>query len=187
MPSTRLTWAMLALGAGCSLAACGSGTSGVSTATVLGPEAASQANPIQQSDPNSRAIQVGATSARATKCGYNFDPARLKASYLASETQQGVPPDQLAKLEKTYDTTAGAVSKAVATEEGYCSDFKNREIKADLTRHLAGDFNPPPPKRIAKNNDGFLSSILGNSDNPPEKFGADTYFDPTGRPKNAPQ
>lgn len=181
MAPWRWTPTFLAL----TLCACGSGTSGVSTATVLGPEAASQANPVQQSDPNARAIQVGATSARAAKCGYNFDPARLKSSYLASEAQQGVLPDQIAKLEKTYDTTNGAVTKAVAAEANYCSDLKTREIKADLTRHLAGDFNPPPPKRIAKNNSGFLADMFGGSSAPEEKFGADSYFDMTGKPKNS--
>src|SRR5690606_15506959 len=127
------------------LAACGNGGSGVTTASVLGPEAASKANPVVQNDPNARAIQVGATSARAAKCGYNFDPARLKSNFLAAEAQQGLPPDQIARIEKTYDTTHGAVTKAVVGQGDYCTESKTKEIKADLNRHLAGDFNPPPP------------------------------------------
>ena len=37
------------------------------------------ANPA--GDPTSRAFQVGSTSARAVKCGYNFDPNKLRAIY----------------------------------------------------------------------------------------------------------
>ena len=179
MSTIRWTTALLAM----ALTGCGNGGSGVTTATVLGPEAASQANPVQQSDPNARAVQVGATSARAVKCGYNFDAAKLRASYLAAEAQQGLPPDQIAKVEKTYDTTQTSVAKAVAAQGDYCTEAKTREIKADLTRHLAGDFNPPQKKQVAQGG-GFLGDLFSSS-TPREKFGADTYFDATGKPKNA--
>ncbi len=96
--------------------------------------------------PEERAAQVGATSARATKCGYNFDPARLKANYMASEMQAGTPAEQLAKVDKVYDLINLQVKAAVASEGGYCTDSKTREIRSDLTRHLAGDFSPPPRK-----------------------------------------
>lgn len=183
---TPSRWAPVLLAA--MLAACGNSGTGVTTASVLGPEAASNANPVARHDPNARAIQVGATAARAAKCGYNFDPGRLKASFLAAEAQQGLAPDLIAKVEKTYDTTHGAVAKAVAGQGDYCTEGKTREIKADLNRHLAGDFNPPPPKKVvAGQSGGFFSDLFGGSDAPPEKFGADTYFDPTGRPKNARQ
>jgi len=166
------------------LCACGNGGSGVSTASVLGPEGASQAQTQQASDPNSRAVQVGAVSARAIKCGYNFDAAKLKSSFLAGEAQQGLPADQLAKVEKTYEATQTSVAKAIAGQGDFCTEQKTREIKADLTRHLAGDFNPPPPKKVAQS-DGFLGDLFGSSSAPREKFGADTFYDVTGKPKNA--
>lgn len=181
MAALRWTTGLIAA----ALCGCGNGGSGVTTATVLGPEAASQAQVAQApSDPNARAIQVGATSARAVKCGYNFDAAKLRASYLAAEAQQGLPPDQIAKVEKTYDTTQTSVGKAVAAQGDYCTEAKTREIKADLTRHLAGDFNPPQKKQVAQGG-GFLGDLFGSSSAPREKFGADTYFDATGKPKNA--
>ena len=41
-----------------------------------------------------RALSVAATSARAQKCGYYFDPNGLRANFLAAETQRGTTPDQ---------------------------------------------------------------------------------------------
>ncbi len=56
-------------------------------------------------DPQARAMQVGWTSARASYCGFIFDPAQLRASYLASEARAGKSPEEIAKLERAYDYT----------------------------------------------------------------------------------
>jgi hypothetical protein len=55
----------------------------------------------------------------------------------------------VAKIEKIYDVSFNAVAKAVAAEGEYCTDAKTRTIKADLGRHLAGDYTPsaPPPQQ----------------------------------------
>lgn len=90
-----------------------------------------------------RAIQVGAVSARAQKCGYFFDPAKLRANFLAAETAQGLTPEQVAKLGQDYDTVLARVAAAIAKDAGYCGGGKTAEIKGDLGRHLAGDFAPP--------------------------------------------
>ncbi len=167
------------------LAGCGSSAPSVSTASLLGPEGASQAQPVAAAPvtPEQRAAQVGATSARATKCGYNFDPAKLKTSYLIAEMQAGAPPDQLVKAEKAYDTIRNSVASAVAGDQGYCNDSKTREIKADLTRHLAGDFSPPA-RKVAKDDGGFLGGILdsGTSDRK-GPMTADDMWDKTGEQK----
>ena len=97
--------------------------------------------------PEDRAIAVAATSARAQKCGYYFDAAKLRTSYLDSEAQGGVQPDELARLTKIYDYTASKVTSAIATKDDYCDADKVGEIKTSLTRHLAGDFAPPKRKK----------------------------------------
>lgn len=101
---------------------------------------------VRNEDPMARPVAVAWTSARATKCGFYFDPAKLRASYLAHEGRQGASGEQLAKIEKSYDTTIKVISEGMAGKEGYCTDKKGAEIKADLNRHLAGDFTPNLPK-----------------------------------------
>lgn len=123
------------------LAGCSGSGSGLTTASILGGSteaSAAQAKPIQ---PQDRAIQVGAVSARAQKCGYNFDAAKLRANYLASEAA-GLDGGQLAQLGEIYDKTARAVAVAIQSDQSFCTDAKTKQIKADLTRHLAGDFTP---------------------------------------------
>ena len=98
-----------------------------------------------------RPVGVAWTSARAKRCGFYFDPAKLKTNYLAYEQRQGATGEQYAKLEKTYDSTYRATSEKVSLDSDYCTERKSAEIKADLERHLAGDYTPnlPKPKNIA--------------------------------------
>lgn len=147
MKAARL---MLALVAAAALAGCGA-SSGLTTGSLLGEE--KPAAPVN--DPPMRAFQVGTVSARAVKCGFNFDPAKLKASYLAYESQQPGAADR-AKIERIYDVSFNGVAKAVVGENEYCSDQKTKVIKADLTRHLAGDYTPSPPPKVAQE-EGLLS------------------------------
>ena len=137
----------------CGLAAC-SGGSGLSTASILGggsnAGAATAASPAPPpSTPTSRAFNIGMVTARATKCGYNFDPAKLKANYLAYERALSASAD-MTQIERTYDVSFNGVAKAVASESDYCSPEKTKTIKADLARHLAGDYTPsaPPKKQL---------------------------------------
>ncbi len=101
-----------------------------------------------------RAFQVGTASARAVKCGFNFDPAKLKTNYIAYEKQQPGGQDT-SKVERIYDVSFNGVAKAVAAEGDYCSPGKTTQIKSDLTRHLAGDYTPNPPK--VEEEEGLLS------------------------------
>lgn len=119
--------------------------------------ATAPAAPQVRNDPTSRAFQVGGVSARAVKCGYNFDPTRLRANYFAFEAGAGTPPDEIAKAEKVYNVAFNGVAKAVAGSPAYCTDQKVAEIKADLTRHLSGDFTPSPPKAAPQEDGGLLS------------------------------
>lgn len=139
------------------LGACGLGQ-GLSTGSVLG---GNQANagagsvpPPAPVTPIDRVTQVAATSARAERCGFNFNPDRLRANYLASESATpGAPAD----ITQRYDVTRKTVIGALVSDEGYCTEGRTKAIKADLTRHLAGDF-APTPKRQDVANDGWFGS-----------------------------
>src|SRR6516225_570082 len=95
----RITQGLLravALAAACLLAGCSSNAGGLSGA-------AAEAGSIKNDDPMARPVGVGWTSARAKRCGFYYDPVRLRTSYLAWERTQGRPADQLAKIEAVYD------------------------------------------------------------------------------------
>lgn len=134
----------------------GSSGSGLSTASILGeaPASASGESPgIKRDDPMARPVQVAWTSARAQKCGFNFDPVRLRASYIAYEQQQGADPARIGNLEKIYDLTVNKIQSTIGPADTYCTDKKSASIKADLQRHLAGNYEPNfPEDRVAQGN-----------------------------------
>src|SRR5262249_19695587 len=79
------TWLLLAGAAG--LAACSSGASGLVTgATTV--TAADAPGGITNENPLARPIGVAWTSARAKRCGFYFDAAKLRSSYLTFEARQ---------------------------------------------------------------------------------------------------
>jgi len=126
------------------LAAC-SGGGGMTTASLLGTPAKP---PVDE--PTERALNAGAVSARASKCGYNFNPARLRESYLASEAANGATPEQMTKLGQSYDFTHATISKQISNPEEYCSEQRTREVSAALTKQLAGDFRAPTKPPLPK-------------------------------------
>jgi hypothetical protein len=131
-----------AVATGCSNSAGG----GLITGTALAP---ADAPGIKNDDPLARPISVAWTSARAQRCGFYFDASKLRSTYLAYEAQHSNA-EQLAKAQNTYDTTFKMIGDRVAGDPGYCTDRKGAEIKAELKRHLAGDFTPnlPQPKKV---------------------------------------
>lgn len=127
-----------------SLGGCGASLPKLSTGSLFG---AKQENPIDRdNDPATRTMDVAATSARAIKCGYNFDPAKLKNNFLT--TQSAANPTDLPKLTQIYDASFNTVSKALVSKPDYCSAEKTARIKLALNRHLAGDFTPSPPEAV---------------------------------------
>ena len=127
---------------GCSGASSLPSLPSLTTGSILGgPAKPTAADPGSINDPTNRAFQVGTVSAKAIKCGFNFDPAKLKNNYLTYERTL-TPGADLSKVERIYDVSFNGVTKAVAGEADYCSDEKTKAIKADLTRHLAGDYTP---------------------------------------------
>ena len=151
--------------AGISLALVAAALTGCSAAPSLttgsilgGPEKpATPAGPVN--DPTMRAFQVGTVSARAIKCGFNFDPAKLKTNYLSYERTM-TPGGDLAKVEKIYDVSFNGVAKAVAGQSDYCSEQKTKAIKADLSRHLAGDYTPAARPKEAADDDGIFGNLF---------------------------
>lgn len=124
------------------MAACGAGSS-LTTGSLVGGSSSSQPpapKPVTSTD---RALYVATNVARAQRCGYYFDPEQVRTSFLAAEQQAGTPPDQMQKVTREFDFTRQTVLNAIVKDEGYCTEGRNREVKAALTRQLAGDFNPP--------------------------------------------
>jgi hypothetical protein len=133
------------LGIATLLGGCGASLGNVSTGSLFGGAAKVPAPP--PNDPTARAMQVGTTSARALKCGYNFDPTKLRTQFLSTEAATN--PAEGTRLAQIYDTSFRGVSNAVAGQgESYCTTSKTGAIKQALNRHLAGDFTPSPPEPV---------------------------------------
>jgi hypothetical protein len=112
---------------------------------VRGKEGASsekEARDVASNDPLAKPIQVGWTSARATHCGFIFDPDQLRSNYLASEAQAGATPEQMQKLVRAYDYTRESTLATIKDNLGYCNKERTAAIRSDLNRYLAGDYAP---------------------------------------------
>ena len=119
---------------------------GCSSNAGLTTSSTGEAPPLSNQDPMARPVAVAWTSARARRCGFNFDPAKLRTSYFAYESKQGAAGEQFVRIEKSYDTTFKTISDRISAEPDYCNDQKGAAIKADLQRHLSGDFTPKLPE-----------------------------------------
>ncbi len=136
---------------------CGASIPGLSTSALTPAKPAAP-----QNDPMSRALQVGSTAARALKCGFNFDPVKLRTQFLAAEAVAA--PTEADKTGKIYDTAFNGISKAVAGQsEAYCTEQKTADIKEALNRHLAGDYTPTPPKPQEPEDEGLFSGVPTDS------------------------
>lgn len=156
----------------------------LTTGSLFGskPDAAAAATPaaapVVRNDPTTRTLQVSRVAAKAQRCGFNFDPARLKGSFLAAEgAQGGIDVTELAKLDKVYTSSFSGTTKAVSADEGYCSAARNAHVKADLARHLKGDYAPGEAfKDPNADDDGGLFSGSGGIF---DGSGSGTYKSPT--------
>jgi hypothetical protein len=145
---------------GCSGASSLPSLPSLTTGSILGgPAKPAAADPGSVNDPTNRAFQVGTASAKAIKCGFNFDPAKLKNNYLTYE-RTVAPGADLTRVEKIYDISFNGVAKAVAGDADYCSDQKTKVIKADLSRHLAGDYSPSVRPKEAQEDDGLFGNLF---------------------------
>jgi hypothetical protein len=130
---------LVAMLAGCS-------TVGSTVDRLRGPKegatSETEARNIPPEDPLARPIQVGWTSARASHCGFVFNPDQLKADFLASEQRTGMPPEQMQKIAKAYDYTRQSVLQTIKDDPSYCNKERTAAIRRDLNRYLAGDYSP---------------------------------------------
>lgn len=162
----RLGTALLVLGlSGCSNAPLPS----LSTGSLFGskPDAvAAAAKPEPKNDPTTRTLQVSRIAARAQRCGFNFDAAKLKGNFMAAEgAQPGSDVAQLGKLDSVYNSSFAGTLKAITKEGDYCSDARTTHIKAELARHLAGDYTPGTAFKDPNAGDsgGILDNMFGNN------------------------
>jgi hypothetical protein len=112
---------------------------------VRGKDGASsekEARNVASTDPLARPIQVGWTSARASYCGFIFDPNQLRSNYMASEVQAGATPAQMQKIERAYDYTRQSTLASIKDDLAYCNKERTAAIRSDLNRYLAGDYAP---------------------------------------------
>jgi len=123
-----------------------------------------------------RAIHVGATTARARRCGFYFDAATLRANFLAAETARGTAQPELTKITKSYDYTAKTIASKITDSESYCTKARNTAIKGSLQRALAGDFEPP--KKTPSEDNGGLFGFLDADVVDDNKFNRDAIYDP---------
>src|SRR5438093_991203 len=114
--------AALLLGTTALHAGCGSSANSLTTGSNALPADAPGA--LSNADPMARPVAVAWTSARAKRCGFYFDPAKLKINYLSYERTQGASNEQLANIEKSYDTAFKTTSDRISGDAGYCSDRK---------------------------------------------------------------
>ena len=136
---TRATYAALASAAAL-LAGPLSGCGTVGSLASKDPE--KEARNIALNDPLARPTQVAWTSARASHCGFIFDPARFRANYMAAEMQAGNTPEQMEKIEGAYDYTLKSVTDIIKDDLRYCSPERMAAIRVDLNRYLGGDYTP---------------------------------------------
>jgi hypothetical protein len=126
------------------LAGCGAvdRVRGTTTSTSVGATSDKEARYVSPENPLARPIQVGWTSARASHCGFVFNPDQLRADFLASEARAGIPPDVMPKIEHAYDYTRQSVADSIKDDINYCSKDRTAAIRRDLNRYLAGDYEP---------------------------------------------
>jgi hypothetical protein len=156
MLATSLLCAAAALGSGCA-----NDTSSSLLTGSIGKQTAAPSSGAANGEPLARSARVASTAARAQICGLAFDPAKLRASYLAYESKQGLDGAQLSMIEKSYDTTLSTIATQRAAIADRCSakqvtrardrnaEFSEKykdEIKAELQRYVAGSFTPDEKK-----------------------------------------
>lgn len=133
----RLSAALLAVAialAGCSQ---GGGLTG-----SLGALAAKPAPPVIQNTPESRMKHLAWNMAWARVCGFNVDRTRIKGSYIAYETAQGLSPAELGQLDQSYDKAEGIIFTGIASRPDMCTPEQIEAVRGNLARYMSGDFLP---------------------------------------------
>lgn len=91
-------------------------------------------------DPNDRPTRVGWLSARASHCGFVFDPAQLRARYFAFEQSYGADARRMQEIQRAYDYSLESTAERAKQDANYCTRERVDEIRPELNRYLAGNF-----------------------------------------------
>ena len=134
LPAVATVVAIAACVAACSGPSGSGGTSALTTGSIL--SSASKA-PVNPDNAATRHTKVAMVSAAAAKCGFYFDPAKLRQSAVQAQVTGGAPEG---KVLQDYDAAFVRTAKALSEDAEFCSEGRNASIKSDLNRHLAGDF-----------------------------------------------
>ena len=86
---------------------------------------------LSNEDPLARPVAVAWTSARAQRCGFYFDPTKLRASYLAYEAKQSNR-GATGKSGEELRLDLQGHSRSGLQRPDYCTDRKGTEIKTEL-------------------------------------------------------
>lgn len=132
---------VLAAIAGLALAGCGNGGGSLFTGSISKPAAPPPPLPVVN-DTTTRLSQTAWNTARAVKCGFFVDHAKLTNAYLSYEATQGATPEQLATIKQNYDAARVVFGKRIVGKPDYCTDKVVEETRLDIGRYLAGDFAP---------------------------------------------
>lgn len=125
---------------------------GVSSLTAVSPPDAPPG--ITNDSPMARPASVAWVAARAKRCAFFFDPEKVRTSYFAYEARQ--PGADTAKIQSVYDNTYQLILAKTSSDEAYCTEKRNSDIKADLGRVLAADYTPNLPKPMMVANCGMF-------------------------------
>lgn len=110
---------------------------------ITGKEGASDNSDVaklERKDPLARPVQVAWVSARASYCGFIFDPIKLRADYLATEQSLGTSEADMKKITQAYDYTLNSVNETIKSDPDYCSKSRNDAIRSALNRYLTGNY-----------------------------------------------
>jgi hypothetical protein len=107
-----------------------------------GASTETEARNVAPEDPLAKPIQVAWTSARASHCGFVFNPTQLRADFMAAQVQAGNTPEQMQKIERAYDYTLESVTATIKNDLRYCNKERIAAIRKDLNRYLTGDYTP---------------------------------------------
>ena len=94
----------------------------------------------KKAGPNDRPTRVGWLSARASRCGFVFDPAQLRARYFAFEQSYGADSRRMHDIQRAYDYSLESTAAGAKEDANYCTKERVDEIRPELNRYLTGDF-----------------------------------------------
>jgi len=158
------------LAAGCS----GGSTSGGGLFGVSQPTETAPPPP----DPMAKPIQVGWTLARAERCGFLFDKARVTNAYLAHEASVGATPERLQQAQTAMEYSRASTLTKIQSNQGYCSEDVLKALREDMPMVVAGNFNLPDRTPKAQP-EGSLLDVLAVEPRGPEEFNRDKIFTPS--------